>query len=171
MAQIYLSAVDYIKNKPFDVWVPAFYHPHIPQEMVHKNAAPLGRTNPYRWTDLNRRNMTPFYQPHDASQMQRASYPIEIMLDMFQKKIEFELGSEDDVPEIFDALDRYLLSLKDNVADGNEAVIEYARLVLRWRAEMYKHYFRYMQTHPAALANLHPNNNKEQSLVRRISVI
>lgn len=169
MARYFLSAVEFIKNRNFEVLVPAFYHPHVPAEMLNSKPAPLERPNRFKPVATKRRLPVPFYQPIDPNQLQRASYSIEIMLDMFRKKVEFQIAHDEDIPEIFDGLDRYLLSLQQDVETGNERSIEYARLVIAWRGEVYKHYYRYMKTHPAALEKLYPNNNPTQNLLHLMS--
>lgn len=170
MAILYLSAVEYIKKRPFDVNAPAYYFPHLPEEMKNPTVAKIERPGPFRMTSMSRKNPLPFRQTPDPTQMQLCSYTIEVMIEMFQKQIEFEIVNEDDIPEIFDAVDRYLLSLREDVAIGVEHIIEYAKLVVRWRTELYKHYYRYMTNHPAALEALYPNNDRKKNLVSLMSI-
>lgn len=170
MPVLYLSAVEWIKKRNFDVAVPAFYHPYLPEEMKNPKAAPLTRPHRFGMTPMRRRELTPFRQIVDESQIQSASYSVEIMLDMFQKKIEFTIINDDDIPEIFDGLDRYLLSLKADVELGLEHAVAYAKLVIRWRAEVYKHYYRYMQLNPTAKEALYPNNNPTKNLLHLMSM-
>lgn len=170
MPVLYLSAVEWIKKRNFDVAVPAFYHPHLPEDMKNPKVAPLTRPHRFGMTPMKRRNPTPFRHVVDESQIQSASYSVEIMLDMFQKKIEFTIINDDDIPEIFDGLDRYLLSLKSDVEMGLEHAVVYAKLVISWRAEVYKHYYRYMQLNPTAKAALYPNNNPKDNLLNLMSM-
>lgn len=165
MAKYYLSSVEFIKNRPFDVYVPAFYHPHIPTEVLHPKPKPFEKVNRWRKVAVNRRDPTPFFRPLDTNQLQKASYTIEIMLDMFRKKIEFELVHEEDVVEILEEIDRYLISLRPDVELGNETIIEYVKLVMSWRKEVYKGYYRYMQLNPVALDKLYPNQDRNKNLV------
>lgn len=171
MAQYFLSAFEYIKTKVFDVWVPEFYHPHLPEHMLDPRPAPLERVNRFRAVTTKRRSPMPFRRIEDPHQMQKASYSIEIMLDMFRKKVEFELCNEEDIVEILDGLDRYLLSLENDVKLGEERAVEYAKLVINWREEVYKNYYRYMKLNPAALEKLYPNNNPTQNLLYLMSAV
>ena len=171
MAPLFLSVVEFIKNRNFEVIVPAFYHPHMPAEMVNPKPAPLEKVNRHRMVAVNRRHSAPFNPVEDPDRLQRASYSIEIMLDMFRKKIEFQIVNQDDIPEIFDGLDRYLLSIKTDVEMGNERSVEYARLVIAWREEVYKHYYRYMKEHPAAMEKLYPNNDPTKNLLHLMSLM
>lgn len=171
MALYYLSAVEFIKNRNFEVWVPAFYHPHMPEDMLNSKPQPVAKTNRWKMVTKNQRNPLPFQQHTDPNQMQRASYSIEIMLDMFRKKIEFQIALEDDIPEIFDGLDRYLMSIKPDVEVGVERTIEYAKLVLAWREEVYKHYYRYMQSNTNAMDRLYPNGSPTKNLVHLMSLV
>ena len=170
MARLYLSAHEFIKQKPFKVYVPAFYHPHLPSDIKNPVAQRAVRPNSFRMTSTGRRNPALMRQTADASQMELASFSIEIMLDMFQKKIEFELADENDLPEILDGLDWYLKSLEPDVKLGSEHYIAYARLVISWRSEVYKHYYRYMKNNPTVLESLYPNNNKTQNLLHLMSI-
>lgn len=167
---IYLSAAEYIKKREFELSVPEFYHPHLPEDFRNPPAFKRQRPNPYQMTAVKRRHPSSFRHIVDPNQMQKASYSIEVMLDMFQKKIEFEVSNDEDFVEILDNIDRYLLTLQPEVQMGVEAVVAYARLMVSWRKEVYKHYYRYMKTHPAALEKLYPNNNTTQNLLHLFSI-
>ena len=171
MARFFFSAVEFIKERRFEVYVPAFYHPVLPQEMLNPKPAPLERPNPWKKVATRRRDPTPFRQLQDPNQLQRASYTIEIMLDMFRKKIEFIIANDDDIPEMFDGVDRYLESIKPDVSLGVERTVDYARLVVAWRGELYKHYYRYMKTHPTALDKLYPGEDKNKNIFALLSAV
>lgn len=167
---IYISAADFIKQKPFDLFVPAFYHPHLPTDIRNPGKFVRERPTPFKKVAVRGQRVRPFDHVIDPNQMQKAAFSIEVMLDMYQKKIEFEIANEDDIVEIFEGLDRYLLSLKPEVLSGDQVSVDYARLVVRWRGELYKHYYRYMKTHPAALEKLYPNNNPTQNLLHLMTL-
>jgi hypothetical protein len=170
MAGLFLSAVDYIKNKLFDVYAPAYYHPYMPEELLNPKPTPIEKTNPWRMVSKSRRCPLPFYTPIDPNMMQKASYSIEIMLEMHAKKIPFELAVEDDIVEIFMNLDRYLLSLQADVEVGEPNIVAYAQLVISWRKEVYKHFYRYMKLHPAALEQFYPGGDKKKTLGYLMSI-
>jgi hypothetical protein len=48
MARIFLSVVEFIKQREFEVWAPEFYHPFIPQDIVNPPVVKRERANPYR---------------------------------------------------------------------------------------------------------------------------
>ena len=165
MGMYYLSPADYINKKPFEVQVPAFYKPYVSQEALDARPVPLERATIFKGADLRRRNPTPFYQPLDPNQLEHGAFPIALMLDMFQKKIEFHLSNFEDVVEILDGLDSYLMSIKHDVEMGSPEIIAYAKLVIAWRAEVYKHYYRYMKENPEALAKLYPNHDPNKNFL------
>ena len=171
MAQYYLSAVEFIKERRFDVFVPAFYHANISEELLRPQNEPRQKINRFKMVSVSRRCPTPFYQPLDHTHMQCASYSTEDILKMFHKKVEFELRFEEDVVHIVDGIDRYLRSLKDNISAGDEHSIEYARLCVRFREEMYKHYYRYMQLNPAAKEKLYPNHSPTQNVFHLMGAV
>ena len=154
---IYISAYEYVTQRTFNVYAPAFYQPHLPKEML--NPIVKRREAPNRW------------KPYDEKQMQRCSYTIEIMLDMFQKGIEFEIADENDIPEIFDNIDRFLMTLETDITLGEDWSTNYARLLVKWRAEVYKHYYRYMQMHPGVKDTLYPNNDQKKNLLSLLSMV
>lgn len=168
---LYLSAVEFVKKRPFDVYVPAFYHPNMPDDLVNPSRAPLERVNRFKMVATKKRNPAPFYRPLDPHQLQRAAYTIENMLVMFNKQVEFELVNEEDVVEIFEGIDRYLETLREDIRAGSEPAVEYARLLIKWREEVYKHYYRYMMTHPTSLETLYPNNDKKQNIFALLSAL
>lgn len=162
--RVYISQVDYIKYHLFDVFVPAYFQTAIPEHMKDPTPKPLGRVNPFRMTDINRMSNVPLYQPFDPHQIQSARYSIEIMLEMHAKKVEFELGIESDIVLILDALDKYLLTLTEDIRGGHEYAIAYARLVVSFREEVYKLYYRYMKLNPGVMDNLYPKQDKTKTL-------
>lgn len=167
----YARAVDHIKKRLFEVEVPAFYHPNMPANIVNPPPRVREKLVPgkIRKTGLNGIiALPPTVDPH---QLQRASYSIETMLDMFNRKIEFALIQTFDIVEVLESLDRYLLSIKHDVEAGNQQITDYAKLVVRWRGEVYKHYYRYMKLNPAALARLHANNDPNKNFFSLMSAI
>lgn len=171
MARYWLNAAAFIRKRNFDVWVPAYYHPHMPAELVNPKPAPREKVNRYRMVATKRRDPTPYRQHVDPNQIQKASYSIEIMLDMFRKKVEFELQNEYDVVEILDGLDRYLGTLRVDVEMGLTKAVEYAGWVIAWREQVYKHYYRYMMTHKDARDFLYPGNDPENNMLSLISMM
>lgn len=171
MAKYFLSAVEWIKERRFEVYAPAFYHPYMPKELVNPKPEPLVRATPWKRAAVFRRDTTPFRQLADPNQIQRASYTVEIMLDMFRKKIEFQIENDDDIVEILDGVDRYLVSIETDISLGNQVIVDYARLVIEWRKELYKHYFRYMNTNPTAKERLYPNQNSKQNVFYLMSQV
>lgn len=161
----YFSSYDFITKKTFDVLVPAFYQSHIPDSIRNAKPEPFEKPNPFRAVSTARINPAPFYTIFDPDRLQMASYTVEIMIDMFTKKVEFQIVNDVDVVEIMDGLDAYLMSIKSDVEIGNEATIAFARMSLNWREELYKHYYRYMKTNKLALDNLYPNNDPSKNLM------
>jgi len=171
MAIHYLSAAESFRKRPFDVLVPAYYHSHLPEEMKTGRREPLQRVNRLRMVSTKRRDPMPFYQPRDVNQWQHASYTLEIMVEMFVKKVVYQITNDADIVEILDEVDRYLLSLRADVETNNTKIIDYVRIVLEWRSELYKNYFRYMKQHPEALARLYPNEDPTKNIFHLMSTI
>lgn len=164
MAIHYLSAVSFIKERQFKVRVPAFYFPIVPEGMMD-TPKPLERPNPFRKVSVVKHTPMWMRQVDDPHQLQEANFTTEILLDMFRKKIEFEFIEEGDVVELFEGIDRYLMSLKPDVELGNERIIEYAKLVIDFRERLYGLYYRYMKLNPAAFEKLYPNNDPQKNLM------
>lgn len=155
----YFSAAEYIKERKFPLQVPAYYNPFIPESMVNKTPQPLEKVNTLRMVGTRRCAGPMPRMLDDPDMLQRADYSIEIMVDMFKRKVVFHLMQSFDIVEILDGIDRYLLSLQHDVESGDERAIAYGKLMIAFREEIYKHYFRYMKTNPTALAKLYPNEN------------
>lgn len=164
MAILYLSAADSFKKKLYDVSVPAYYQPHLPPDFVKKPHQPRPKINRLTMTPVNKRMEAPFYQPLDPHQMERASYSIERMIDMHEKHVTFTIINDYDLPSILTEIDDYLLSLKEDVRLGVDEAVNYARLVVKFRKEIYKDYYRYMKTNPTALEELYPGYSIENNL-------
>jgi hypothetical protein len=165
MQPLYLSAVEYMKRREFDLYVPAFYHPHMSKDAIYLSQQERQRPNPHRRVCVSNFRPTPFGHVDDPNRMQMAKYSTEVMVEMFQKKIRFQLVSDKDIPEVFDGIDRYLISLEHDVAAGVEHIVSYARLVVALREEIYKLYFRFMKENPTVLETLYPNNNPNKNLL------
>jgi len=165
MAKLYLSAVEFVKKREFEVFIPAYYDPNTPSEMINRTPRKLERPNSWKSVSTRRRDTTPFYQPLSHDQIVKSAFSLEGMLVMFHKQVEFELVYEEEIVEVFDGIDRYLVSLKVDVEMGSERVIDYVNLMLKWRAEVYKHYYRFMKMNPSALERLYPNNDPTQNLL------
>jgi hypothetical protein len=164
MQKIYLSALEFVQKRLFDMWVPAYYDPNLPEDMIATKPKPFEKTNRFRPVSKSRRDPSPFYKPYAPDQPQLSAFSIEGMVKMFYRKVEFELYKESDIVEIFDGLDRYLISLRQDVELGNERIIEYVRLCLELRKELYKHYYRYMELNPTAKEKLYPNNDPTKNI-------
>lgn len=167
----YARAVDHIKKRRFEVEVPAFYHPFMPDDIVNPKPRVSERLAPGKRVKRGLNGVIVLPPVEDPNQLQRASYTIEIMLDMFNKKIEFSLMQTFDIVEILDSIDRYLISIQRDVESGNQKVVEYARVLVKWRDEVYKHYFRYMKQNPAAAARLYANNDPKKNFFSLMSTI
>lgn len=165
MTIFYLSAYAYIKEKPFDVWAPAFYFPLIPDSMKDTKPKPLEKPNPFKMVSTVRHNPTYMRQMEDPNQMQRARFTTEILVDMFQRKIDFEFVHDEDVVDMFENIDRYLVSIKNDVELGDEKIVKYAKLIMSFRERLYHLYYRYMKLHPEALEKLYPNNNPTENIM------
>jgi hypothetical protein len=138
--------------------------------MLEGKPKPLPRVNTFTAVPTKRRNPSPFRQVVDPNQLQRASYTIEIMLDMHQKQIEFEIVNQHDIPVIFDILDWYLNSIKENVEMGMEVFVNYAKRVLSFREAMYLHYYRYMMNHPVVKDTLFPGGSSTNNLIHLVGL-
>lgn len=171
MGRIYLKPVDFITDEKFDVWVPAYYDPTRPPEMIATKPKPFEKTNRFRLVSKSRRSNEPFYKPYAEDQPQLMSMSIEDMLKMHYRKVNFELVKEPDIVEIFEGLDRYLISLKVDVEMGSERIIEYVKLCLDWRKEVYKHYYRYMELNPAAKEKLYPNSDPTKNIFHIMTLV
>lgn len=165
MTMFYLSPVQYFKERQFDVWVPAFYFPMIPQGMLDASPKPLEKPNPFKAVSTVRHQKQYMRPLIDPGQMQKALFTPEILLDMFRKKIDFEFVNDDDVVDLFENVDRYLMSIKADVELGDERIIEYAKLVISFREQLYHLYYRYMKLNPAAFEKLYPNNDPKNNLM------
>lgn len=171
MAIHYLSSAEYFRKRTFDVLVPAYYHSHIPEEMKTGRREALARVNRFKMVSTRQREPTPFYQPRDPYSWQHAQYTLEIMVDMFYKKVVYQLTHDEDIVEILDEVDRYLITLQTDVETNNRTIVEYVKIVLQWREELYKHYYRYMRQHPEALARLYPNEDPTKNIFHLMSSI
>jgi len=165
MAYHYLSAVSFIKERPFKVRVPAFYFPVLPEGVMNNSPQPLEKPNPFRKVSVVRHQPQYMRNGIDPNALQEANFTTEILLDMFRKQIDFEFVVDEDVVELFEGLDRYLISLKPDVELGTASVMAYAQLVIDFRERLYHLYYRYMKLHPAAFEKLYPNNKPEQNLM------
>lgn len=164
MSVLYLSAADSFKKKLYEVFAPAYYQSNLPDHFVKKPYHPKPKINPFTMTPVNQRNATPFYQPLDPNQMERASYSIERMIDMHEKRVTFTIANDYDIPSILGEIDEYLLSLKEDVKLGVDKAVNYTRLVVRFRKEVYKDYYRYMKQNPTALEELYPGYSIDDNL-------
>ena len=167
---IYLSAFEFIREREFDMITPAFYQPELPEEMTNPKPFQRQAPNPYKMTPMNAPPRPILKQFDDPYQPQHTKFSVEIMVDMHQKKIVFELVYEDDIVEIMDGIDRYLITLYPDVASGVNQSIEFAKMIVDLRQELYKIYYRYMQTHPAAKEALYPQNNPEENIFTALSM-
>lgn len=168
---IYPSALMFIQQRLFDVYVPAFYQPNLPEEFLNTEPFRREKANPHKRVAINALHPTPFITPDDPDQLSVAAFCLETLFDMHLKRIGFEFVNEDDIVEMFDGVDRYLLSLKPCIETNDSAAIEYAKIVLDFRKELYKLYFRYMKTHPAALEGLYPERNKDTNLMSLMAIV
>jgi hypothetical protein len=164
MVMYYVRAVDFIKEQRFEVRAPAFYHPNVSSQNAQLTPPKRQRANPFNFVAVNHLNPAPFRVNVDPDVFQNCSYTVEIMLDMFQKQIPFEVVEDKDIVHIFDGLDRYLLSIQPNVEAGDEHSTTYARLVVSWRDEVFKHYYRFLKLNPLAMDELYPNNNSVENI-------
>lgn len=164
MTTFYVRAADFMRQRKFEVLAPAYYHPYVSSESLIPQKKELEPINPHRLVPRTFLDPTPFRMDYDPDEEQRCLYTVQIMLDMFKKNVPFQILHDHDVVEIFDNLDRYLLTLENDVSQGIEESIEYARLVVKWRAEVYKHYFRFMKTNPVAMDELYPKNNSQDNI-------
>jgi hypothetical protein len=161
---LYPSAAEFIRHRRFEVLAPSFYHPDESSSTLELTKKKPEKVNTLRFVDRGVRCSAPFRQGIDPDEMQFCSYTVEIMLDMFRKKTHFEIVRDTDLPEIFDNLDRYLLTLKPDCEQGVEDSINYARLVVSWREEVYKHYYRFMRMNPTAMEELYPRNDTVENI-------
>lgn len=169
MAMMFVRAIDFIKERRFEVLAPTFYHPNMSSDSLDLTPPKREKPNRFRFVPVNFLNPTPMRMDVDPDLMQNCAYPVETMLDMFQKNVPFQIVYDNDIPEIFDGLDRYLLTIQPEVESGIEYSIVVARLVIKWRAEVYKHYYRYMMLNPAAKDALYPKNNSVENIFTLLS--
>ena len=152
MARIYLSAGELINNKPYALLVPRSYQPNIPQDFLD------GRVQPYVHYD-------------HADEPQRANYPIKYMIDMCELRVRFTILNDEDVCDIFDVIDDYLISARQDVACGDQAVIAYVRRMLVFRAELYKRFFYVCNTHYELKRRYFHNKKDNRSLDRVLAAL
>lgn len=169
MAHLWLTPLAFIQERPFDVHVPAYYYPNLPDAIKHPQPFKRERPSPGRRVAVHQRPSIPLYAPHDPGRMQKASFSCQIMIEMFVKQVEFELAHEEDTVEIIDGLDRYLESLRRDIELGDETCTTYAQYVINWRKEVYKHFYRVMMTNPAAREKLYPNGSPNKNLLSIIA--
>lgn len=167
---LYLDAEEFIRKREFVLNVPAFYHPNMPDELVNPKPPVREKVNRFYPVQTGKRNLAPFRQIVDPMQKQIAHYSVEVMIDMFQKKIEFEMIHDEDVVEILDGIDRYLVMIRPYIEDMIEDITVYAKKMIAFRSEVYKHYFRYMNLNPAALQSLYPNNDPKRNIFTLMSL-
>ncbi len=169
MGIFYVHPADFIRERRFEVLAPSYYHPHISSDVLLGGVEKpkQERVNPYRFVTVGRQ--TPprpsmVLPGQHADQHQHCYYTAEIMVDMFRKRIPFDIVHDVDIVELMDGVDRYLVSLKADIQAEVVEAIEYTRLLLAWREQLYKHYFRYMKTHPTAMEELYPNFDKQNNI-------
>lgn len=129
MAKIYLSAAQLINEKPFALLVPRSYQPNMPESFLSGK-------------------VQPFLKYDSPDEPQRAMYPIKYMIDMCDMQIRFTILKDEDVCDIFDVIDDYLDSIREDINLGDPGIIAYARRVLNFRAELYKKFFYVCNKHP-----------------------
>jgi hypothetical protein len=170
-AVVFFSESLQLQKRMFKVFAPAFYHPYMPFEVMNPPKKPREKPNPYRKVATRPEPTMPMRHLHDPDQMQECFYPIEVMIDMYSKKINFELANEADVVTILDAMDRYLYSARPNISANDAQVIEFVTHILNFRKEIVKHFYRYMMTHPVAAAQYYPNQSKTQNIFHALTRI
>jgi len=167
----YARPIDHIKKRRFEVEVPAFYHPNMPADIVNPPVRVRERLAPGKRIKRGLNGAIALHPLVDPNQLQRASYTIENMIEMFSRKIEFSLVQTFDIVEILDSLDNYLISIKHDVEAGNQKIISYAKVLVEWRAEVYKHYYRYMKLNPTAASRLYANNDPNKNFFSLMNAI
>jgi hypothetical protein len=171
MAQYFFSAVEYLKKQTFELLVPSHYHACVNSAGLYVKPAPLEKPNPWRSVSTNRLSAAPFNPLEDTERLQSARYSTETMIDMVQRKVEFQIVNQNDIPLIFDGVDRYLLSLENDVSMGCEIAVPYARKVIEFRDILYKFYYKYMMENPTAKETLYTNNNADTNLFSMLSTL
>jgi hypothetical protein len=171
MAIHYFSAYEEFTQKRFEMFVPAYFEPNMPKEFSTPIRGRLPRPQQFKPVPTRRRDPTPFYQPEDPDQKQKANYPVEMMVEMFTKKVQFELLRDEDTVPVMSVVDRYLVSLQTDLEMGHEGIIAYVRLILPFRAALYKHYYRYMYNNPAARDGLYIGNDSNNTLASMLAII
>lgn len=169
-AVFYLDPLEFIQKREFEMVVPAFYHPHMPREIIDPPKFRRQRPNLYTKVPTRSVSVGQFRHVEDPNRMQRTAHSIEVMVDMHLKKIEFELVDQTDVVYILDAIDRYWLSRTEYVRNNDQPTIEYLRKMGSFREKVYHHYYRYMKTHPDALDRLYPNDSATGNLLHIMSL-
>lgn len=167
----YLRAIDHIRKKLYELEVPAYYHPHMPDEIMNPKKPVREKLAPGKKVKRGLQGVHMVRTLDDPHMVQRAAYSIETMIDMHRKKVEFAFARAFDAVDVFNALDRYLLSLQSDVESGNQAVREYAKLVIAFRADTYKLYYAYMKRNPAALETLYQNFSPDKNFFAIMSLI
>jgi len=164
MSRYFAHAEEHIRERLYDVWIPAFYHPNVPADMFDDPVPSKEAVNKFTKVLMGTRLPIPMVHTPDPEQMQKSSQPIEVMIDMHRRKIEFELFQFSDIVDIFDSLDRYLYSLQSKIEAGDERCTKYALHVLSFREKAFIHYFRFMQENPLAKEKLYPNNSTKNNI-------
>ncbi len=169
MSHIFLDAADFIKNKNFEVLVPSYYKPYVTSEDI--TPKPLRRNKP------DKLRMTPLfdYQPvvhyvhENPDHLEAGLFSIEIMMDMFERKVVFTIMNDKDTVDILDGIDRYMEAMYYDVSIGRDDVVNFIRKMVEFRNEIYKHYYRYMKMNPTAEERLHPNHSRTENVLSMIN--
>ena len=169
MPRFYATPHDNVNYRLFPLWAPAFFDPDITVEDLIKKKTTRPVLNQYFMVSRQRAPERQRFQSTDPNEMQSASFSIWTMLKMHRYQVPFQLKNEADIVDILDGIDSYALSLKPDVVLGHETITAVVRLLFDWRVEVFKHYFRYIKTHPAALEQLYPNGTKDENIFAMLS--
>lgn len=170
MGFTYPDPYDNFVKRKFRLAVPNYYEP-IERPDIDLNVEPHKKPELLMFMNVmtNPRPREPFFVRAEPHQKSMAFYSLETQLDMFLKGVVYTYLDDPDVVEVFIGIDRFLMYLQPAVMSRSHEHVEYAKNIIKWRAQIYKLYFRYMKLNPLALDELYPNWNKDQNLFTALS--
>ena len=125
--RVYASATEHINKHPYDVLIPLSYG-RIPDAVADGTFHPI-------------------HDDNDPKALYRSRLPIANFIDMHHTKVTFQYIKDEDILEIQHMLDAYLEEVSVS-AMTNEAVTNYIKKVIPYRAEHNKCFLKCLNRHP-----------------------
>ena len=121
MARIYLSATEFINNRPYDLRVPSYYDPAQVEN--------------------------PIFIDEDPRSFVRTRLPIAHMVEMRATKVPFDIADDKDVLDILHHIDAYIEEVQHSAAIS-VPIKSYISKIILLRTDVYRIFLKCMKRHP-----------------------